>query len=103
VLNLYAKILELDAIGGTDYTTALTTTLLTDAASVICGMTPEQRLAARINLAFTNATAAGAEVPSTMKLKLEAISCLVNVDDETLDKADLLVTCKLGVHKAYTQ
>lgn len=102
-LLVYAKVLELAAIGGTDYTNALTTTLLTDAA---CPPTTEDAImAANINVAFNNAAAAGATVPSTISLKLNAVRCLQYVPGgvEKLKRIDLLLNCKLGVSKAYPQ
>jgi len=61
-LLAYAMALELAAIGGTNYTSVLTTTLIEDAVQVVCAITEDQRTAARINLAFVNAAADGASV-----------------------------------------
>ncbi len=100
---LYARVLELAAIGGTDYTAALTTTLTTDAA---CPPSSADDIrAANIAIAFANATTAGASVPDTLAAKMSAIRCLQHVPGgmATLDRYLLLVTCKLGVHKAYVQ
>lgn len=102
-LLLYAMVLELNAIGGTDYTAALDSTLLSDAATLTLGMTDDQREAARISLALVNAEAAGATVPSSLQSKLEALGGLINADDRALDEALTLLTCRLGVHKAYPQ
>lgn len=100
---IYAKALELAALGGTNYLSSLTTTLLSDAATLACGMGEENRRASKIHLAFVAAAAAGASVPATMNLKQAQINCLVEVDQKALDEADLLLTCKLGVHKSYPQ
>lgn len=102
-LLLYAKALELAAMGGTDYTAALATTMLSDAAALEIGLSQDERDAARINLAFVNATAAGASVPASLQTKLLNLGLLVDADDQLLDQADVLLTCKLGVHKAYPQ
>lgn len=102
-LLLYAKALELAAIDGTDYTSVMDSTLLSAAASLEIGLSPDDRTAARIALAFTNATAGGASVPATLQAKLEAVANLVNADDDLLDRADVLLTCNLGVHKDYPQ
>lgn len=102
-LLLYAKVLELAAIGGTDYSAVLTSTLITDALQLVCGINEEQREAAYVNIAFLNATTAGASVPATLALKMDAVKCLAHVPLETMQKMDLLLTCKLGVHKAYDQ
>lgn len=105
-LLLYAKVLELAAIGGTDYAATLTSTLLTDTVALVCAMTEDQRRAARVNIAFLNAATAGASVPETLAEKVAAIQCLVQkVEDDPAfaDMIDLFLTCALGVHKAYVQ
>jgi hypothetical protein len=101
-LTVYAKALQLAAIGGKDYIGRLGL-LLSDAATLCCGMGEPERDAARIKLAFTNAAAAGAAVPSTINAKQAQINCFVEVDEKALDEADLLLTCALGVNKAYPQ
>lgn len=102
-LKILAKVLELAAIGGTNYSASMTTTLLSDAAALTCGMELADRDAARVHLAFVQAMAAGASVPAGISGKQALINCLVQADDDALDEADLLLTCKLGVHKAYPQ
>ena len=102
-LLVYGQVLELEAIGGTDYTEALKTTLQIDTACP--PMEDEAMLAALINIQFKNATAAGASVPDTINLKMAAAACLQYVPGgvERLKRIALLLTCKLGVHKAYVQ
>ena len=105
-LYLYARSLELKAIGGTDYTAALTTILLTDAQALTCKLNDDQIMAAKINLAFINAAAAGASVPATLAEKVAVINCLndlVQQDDQLAKLVDLLLTCQLGIHKPYVQ
>lgn len=102
-LRAYAMALELAAIGGTNYLDTLSTTLITDAVQTVCAITKDQRTAAYISIAFANATTAGASVPATLDLKLDAVKCLATIDPEEMDKVLLLLTCKLGVHKAYVQ
>lgn len=102
-LEIYAKVLELAAIGGTDYTAALATTLLQDAATLEIGFSPDEIRAAQIAVAFANAAAAGATVPASINTKLANLGLLVQADDLLLDKALTLLKCKLGVHKAYPQ
>lgn len=102
-LDLYAKVLELAAIGGTNYLTLLTSTLLSDAATMTCGMEQADRDAARLVIAFNNAAAAGATVPSTMAGKLDIAKCLVEATDKQLDEALVLLLCQLGRAKAYPQ
>jgi hypothetical protein len=102
-LLIYAKVLQLAAMGGTDYTSSINTTLVSDAATLTCNMAPNQNDAARVALAFTNAAAKGASVPATMTLKMAQIACIVNLDPQTLDDIDLLLTCKFGQQKSYIQ
>lgn len=103
-LRIYAQILELAAIGGTDYSGASGyKQLQQDAATLAIGMTQEARDSARIAIAFNNATAAGASVPATLDLKLAQLGALVIWDPQAVDQALLLLQCKLGVHKAYVQ
>lgn len=102
-LLVYAKALQLAAIGGTDYTEVLSTTLLADASALACGMDEPHRIAAYINLAFLNAASAGATVPASIQDKADAVRCLINADPEALDEADLLLTCQLGYSAAYPQ
>lgn len=100
-LYLYARVLELAAIGGTDYASALTTTLLTDAQGMTCRLNEDQIAAAKTNLAFINAAAAGASVPSTLAEKMEIVKCLDDLaqnDPQLTDLVDLFLTCQLGEH-----
>lgn len=99
-LLIYAKALELAAIGGTDYTDALSTTLVEDAP---CWLTVDQKIAATINVAFVNAAGSGATVPADLDDKIAAIKCLLLVDPEKMDAILLWLTCQLGKHKAYVQ
>jgi len=102
-LMVYAKVLQLQAIGGTDYRSTMVTTLLSASASALCGFEKSDRDAARIHIAFVNAAAAGATVPATINAKQAVLNCLVEVTDKELDEADLFLTCALGVQKAYPQ
>lgn len=102
-LLVYAKVLELAAIGGTDYTNALKTDLQTDSACP-----PQNRadiMAAQVNVAFNNAADAGASIPATVSDALSLAACLQYVPGgvERLQRIDLLLNCKLGVHKSYPQ
>lgn len=99
-LIIYAKALELAAIGGADYTASLSTTLLSDANSATCGMDEANRIAARVNLALFYAAEAGATVPAALNTKMNAIRCLAEADQHALDEADLWLTCQLGTHAA---
>jgi len=102
-LLIYAKVLELAAIGGTDYTAQLTGTLLT--ASACPPYEPDNIRAGNVAVAFANAASAGAVVPSTIQTKIAAVKCLKNVDGglARLEQIELLLNCKLGRHKNYVQ
>lgn len=102
-LLIYANALQLAAIGGTDYTASLATTLLSDAAAAVDPLTDDDMQSAWIDLAFKQAAAAGASVPATMAAKVTAVARLAYATDEQLDQAELLLECKLGVSKAYPQ
>jgi hypothetical protein len=103
-LQIYAMILQLNAIAGTDYRgDAGYKTLQQDAATAAIGMTQEQRDAARIAIDFANAAAAGASVPATLDGKLAVLGALVVWDPQAMDQALLLLKCKLGFSKTYPQ
>lgn len=102
-LLIYAMVLELQAIGGTDYRTTMATTLVSDAASLELGFSVDELEAALINLGFVRAAAAGASVPASVQTKLLNLGNLVNVDPLLREKILVMLTCKLGVHKAYPQ
>lgn len=102
-LMIYAKVLQLKAIGGTDYTGKLSTLLLSDADTFACGAEEETLRAGRIKIEFDKAMALGAAVPATIQLKQAQINCLLLADQLRLDKAETMLNCKLGVPKAYPQ
>lgn len=101
-LLVYGMVLELAAIGGTDYREEMTDQLLIDAA---CRFTQDERVAGLIARQFANATAAGATVPDDLDDKVAAIKCLEHVPGgmDKLEQIYLLLFCKLGVSKAYVQ
>jgi len=102
-LLVYGQVLELAAIGGTDYSAALKTTLQSDTACP--PIDDDAMLAALINIQFNNATEAGATVPETIQTKIAAAACLQYVPGgvERLKRIALLLTCKLGRHESYPQ
>ena len=102
-LLVLANVYQLAAIGGTDYRSTLTTTLLTDAAGP--PTSDDEIMAATIAVAFANATSAGATVPTTLDDKLAEIKGLIHVNGgmQTLKRTNLLLNCKLGRAKAYVQ
>lgn len=99
---VYFKMLELAAIGGTNYANAVNT-LFVDANNLSCGMQPDDFIAADIRIAENKAIAAGATIPATGDAIADAIKCLKKFDDFQLKQANLLLDCLLGVSKAYPQ
>lgn len=89
-----AMVLELAALGGTDYTNDLPG-LLNDVAK-LRQLSPENRNAAMLGIMLQNATEAGASVGDINQLRQESIQ-YVNSQDQ-LDNMILWLTCKLGVH-----
>jgi hypothetical protein len=102
VLLVYFKLLELKGIGGTDYS-ANFSQLRADAASLSVGTDPEDVGAARVSIQAAAVTASGATLPADVNAALLAAAALIPHDDMFLNQIDLMLTCKLGVHKAYTQ
>jgi hypothetical protein len=127
-LLLYAKILELKAIGGTDYTPSLmgqsgTPQIVQDALTLFNGFTADQLTCGLINLNFIRANAAGATVPGgantpgnvAVGLQLAQLGNFFftaigfnpnnagQVNPVILQKIFTLLEGKLGVHKAYPQ
>lgn len=104
-LLIYGKVLELQAIGGTDYRTTKHTTLITNAIQAVCGLTADRLMAARLAIQFSNSgnAALGISVPATINLKMAQIACLQNTPVATLDIVNLYLTCLLGYHNPYPQ
>jgi hypothetical protein len=94
--------LQLNAIGGTNYTSDIAT-LNTDANSLSCGFQPDNFDSAELVIAANNATAAGASLPATDAALAAAVKCLENYTFEQLTQMKLLLYCKLGRGKAYPQ
>lgn len=99
---VYLMALELAALGGTDYRSGLSTTLLSDAAALTCGMDEPHRIAAIIKIEMNNAETAGASLPNEIEAT-NAVICLSEADPEALDEAYVLLMCKLGVHASQAQ
>lgn len=88
-LKVYALALWLKAEGGTDYTTALATTLFSDTAAATIGLNQARRDAARVKILFTLAAQAGASVPAGISSKFANINQLLEVPDEQLDNMEV--------------
>lgn len=102
-LKIHAQVLELAAIGGTDYSAVMATTLIEDAETLARAMTSDQVKAAHIQVAYNNAAEAGATVPADLNDKLEASKHVALLDPKTLEDIGLLLRCKLGRAEGYPQ
>ncbi len=93
-LMVYFMAQQLKAVGGTDYTAALTTTLVTD-VDCLATLNSAQRKEARLVVEFTNANLAGASLSSSINVLKAAIACLVNVPGNTLDVMEISLRSQL--------
>lgn len=100
-LQVYFNILELASLGGTDYRSVLTTTLISDAVTLADTMNLSQRCTASLAIHRNNAVAAGASVPTDPSQLKDAIKCFEDYPDVVA--LQLLLLCKLGVHKSFPQ
>lgn len=94
VRRVYFDMLQLAALGGTNYSSAIST-MAADANTLSCGFQPDNFDAAELVIASNNATAAGATVPTGATLA-DAVKCLDNYTDYQLKQMQLLLYCKLG-------
>lgn len=104
--QLYFKVKELAALGGTDYTSELGNggTLVTASACVKNQLSePNNRKLARMVIDYDNANDAGAAISTDIETIETAIACLRDFDPGTLDAMDLYITCLLGRHAAWPQ
>lgn len=99
---VYMKMLELAAIGGTNYTSDAES-LNVAANALTCGFQPNDMISAYVTIASNNATAAGASVPATKQALAAAVACFEDFTDFQLQQADILLTCALGRGKTYPQ
>lgn len=99
---IYLNVLELAAIGGTDYRSTLNTDLIEDAVALAQRMDPNQRRIALMQIAWNNAEAAGAAMPEDVNALNEATACCFQ-SYQDLEAIKILLACKLGVHKDYPQ
>lgn len=87
-------VLELAALGGTNYSSNLSL-LLSDTAK-LRKLSPENRDAAMLKVNLNNATSAGAVIGTINQLRAQSIQ-YANSQDQ-LENMILLLTCKLGTH-----
>lgn len=100
-IRIWFMVKELAAIGGTDYSAVLNSTLITDAVNFGDTMNLAQRDTALMAIYRNNAVAAGATIPTDPNQLTEQIKCFEDYQD--LNAVELMLLCKLGVHKAYVQ
>ena len=98
--KVYCMAAELNAIGGTNYLSTLTTTLVSD-ANIFQNLHNEHIAAAHLAIAFNNANAAGAGLAVAAAPTL--VKHLQACTPRQLELAELLLRCKLGRAKAYPQ
>lgn len=92
--RVWLEILQLAAVGGTDYSANIKG--LNEAAKCLNIENPEQRQVADIVIDAQNATDAGADVPTDMTDVMADIACLQNYTDQQLDSMYRLLRCELG-------
>lgn len=92
---------ELQALGGTNYSSVLDSTLISDAVTFGETMNLAQRDLAELAIYRNNAVAAGATISSDTNVLADNVKCLDNY--QNLNIVELMLLCKLGVHKAYNQ
>lgn len=102
---IYFMVLELAANGGTNYASAMNTTLISDTVSFIGQADPNQRRIAWLNVVRNNAISAGATVPSEALWKTinSLTGCCFQNESVDMDAVMLFLTCKLGRHADYPQ
>lgn len=102
-LRVYFLALALQRIGGTNYTSELTTTLVSAANDIFERATPLQLDQALTTIYYNNAVALGATVSSDIQTLMSNTVGLQAIDMTMLQKMELTLLCKLGVNKAYPQ
>ena len=112
-LLVFLKACELKGIGGTDYTTKLTSGasggLIGDTTTLIDEKTSLSDVGTRVigsyevSIAQASAIAAGGTTNVGIQTRMVSIQCLINVRESMLDRMLVFLECSLGVHKAYPQ
>ncbi len=99
---LYFMAQQLKAIGGPDYTTSMSTTLLTNSRCKEL-LNSDQMMSAEIVIEKNNAVAAGASISSNINVNTAAIDCILNATESQLQGAYLQLRCELGYAHSYPQ
>lgn len=100
-VRIWFMVKELQALGGTNYSATLASTMILDAVNLADTMNLSERRTAVMAIYRDNAVEAGASIPSDTNTLLNEVKCFINHPD--LDAVELLLLCKLGTHKAYPQ
>lgn len=103
-LLVYYNVLELAALGGTNYIAQLGPTgTLQSAAACNLTLDPTQQELALLLINQGNADDAGATLPATQIATADAIACLKNFPPAMLDAMYLTLQCLLGRHQVMPQ
>lgn len=105
-LLIYFSVLELAAIGGTNYSAQMGSGGTLFSSSVCYENLLIEKYVPPLPylvIAFNNAVNAGAAPATTVTLLAEAIKCLSNHTPAQKDAMLLLLACQLGSHKVYPQ
>lgn len=99
---------ELSRLGGTNYTGLLNTPsaggLLGDTIGLFDKYSMEDMDAALTAIYYQNAIAAGAAVSAVPNVTINSVKHLVNGQNmEIMQKMEILLLCKIGVHKTFPQ
>lgn len=105
-LLIWFRANELAAVGGTNYTTTLASTLISDATtfagnaydSINTWMDGSEFNTAQLVIEKNNAVAAGATISSNINTLMASIAPLSKATQWQLDAALLMLMCKLGKH-----
>ena len=100
---IYFNVIELAALGGTNYTAELGPSgTLVAAAACNDTLDPDQKELALLLINYNNAQDAGSPATTPVAWS-EAIKCLQNQPEGMLDSMLLHVQCLLGRHAAWPQ
>lgn len=100
-VQVWFNILELQALGGTDYRSVVASTLIADANCLADNFDLSQYRTATLAVHRNNAVNAGATVPTDPNVLKDAIKCFEDYPDPK--NLILLLLCKLGSHKSFPQ
>jgi hypothetical protein len=113
-LMVWFKASELKGIGGTNYTTNLigpkSGGLLFDTYQFVDEKVSKDDIGYcahigtfQLAVARNTAIASGGDTDATIQVRMQEIKCLINVNEDVLDRMLLFLDCQLGVHKNYPQ